>query len=98
VHLHLIRFWNQVDRITGIRPYSGFTQFRYRGADESTVYHSWQSAVRKRFASGFSLGMNYTYASAYSYTGSADIQLGTAVQDAYNIRADKAPPNEYVRH
>ena len=98
VHLHLIRFMNQVDRITGIRPYSGFTQFRYRDPDENTVYHSWQSAVRKRFSSGFSIGGSYTYASAYSYTGSADIQLGTAVQDAYNIRADKGPPNEYVRH
>jgi hypothetical protein len=94
----VIRFWNQVNRIAGIRPYSGFTQFRYRDADENTVYHSWQSAVRKRFASGFSLGMNYTYASACSFTNSADIQLGAAVQDAYNIRADKGPPSEYVRH
>ncbi len=98
VHLQMVRFWNQVDRITGIRPYSGFTQFRYRDTSESSVYHSWQSAVRKRFASGFSLGMNYTYASAYSYTNQADILLPASVQDIYNIRSDKAPPNEYVRH
>jgi hypothetical protein len=98
VHLQMVRFWNQVDRITGIRPYPGFTEFRYRDASESTVYHSWQSSVRKRFASGLNIGGNYTYASAYSYTDQGDLGLPGAVQDAFNVRADKAPPNDYLRH
>ena len=72
VHVQLVRFWNQVDRVTGIRPVPGYTQFRYRDAGDSTAYHSWQTSLRKRFSAGLSLGVNYTYASAYSYTGAAD--------------------------
>ena len=98
VHLQLVRFWNQVDRITGIRPVPGFTEFRYRDAGESTFYSAWQTSVRKRFSAGLSLGLAYTYASAYSYTGQADLLLPTAVQDAFNIRADKGPPDDFVRH
>ncbi len=98
VHLQLVRFWNQVDRITGIRPVAGFTEFRYRDAGESSLYNSWQSSIRKRFSAGLSLGAAYTYASAYSYTGQADLLLPTAVQDAYNVNADKGPPDDFVRH
>ena len=60
VHVQLVRFWNQVDRVTGIRPVPGYTQFRYRDAGDSTAYHSWQTSLRKRFTSGLSLGVNYT--------------------------------------
>ena len=97
VHLQLVRFWNQVDRITGSRPYPGFTEFRYRDGGDSSVYHSWQTSVRKRFSGGLGAGASYTYASAYSYTDQADIQLPGAVQDAFNVRADKAPPSDYLR-
>jgi hypothetical protein len=98
VHLQMVRFWNQVDRTTGIRPYAGFTQFRYRDAGESTAYHSWQTSLRKRFSAGLSGGVAYTWASAYSYTGAADLALPTSVQDIYNVRADKAPPDDFIRH
>lgn len=98
VNLQMVRFWNQVDRQTGIRPYPGFTEFRYRDAGESSAYHSWQTSIRKRFSAGFSVGANYTYASAYSYTNQSDLLLPSSVQDIYNVRADKAPPNDYVRH
>jgi hypothetical protein len=98
VHLQMVRFWNQVDRVTGIRPYPGFTQFRYRDAGESTAYHSWQTSLRKRFGSSFGAGLSYTWASAYSYTGAADLALPTSVQDIYNVRADKGPPDDFVRH
>ena len=98
VHMQMVRFWNQVDRITGVRPYPNFTQFRYRDAGESTAYHSWQNSVRKRFSSGFTAGVNYTWASAYSYTGQADLALPTSVQDIYNVRPDKGPPDDFVRH
>ncbi|HET8546894.1 MAG TPA: TonB-dependent receptor [Bryobacteraceae bacterium] len=98
VNMQMVRFWNQVDRITGIRPYAGFTEFRYRDAGESSAFHSWQNSVRKRFSMGLALGANYTYASAYSYTGEADLALPNSVQDIYNVRADKGPPNDFVRH
>jgi hypothetical protein len=98
VHLQMVRFWNQVDRITGVRPVPGFTQFRYRDAGESTAYHSWQTSVRKRFSAGIGVGANYTWASAYSYTGQADLLLPNSVQDIYNVRADRGRPDDFVRH
>lgn len=98
VHLQLVRFMNQVDRITGIRPVAGFTQYRYRDAGESTGFNSWQTSARKRFAAGLSIGGNYTWASAYSYTNQADLQLPTSVQDVTNVLADKGPPDDFIRH
>jgi len=98
VHLQMVRFWNEVDRVTGVRPYPGFTQFRYRDAGESTAYHSWQTSLRKRLGSSVAAGLSYTWASAYSYTGAADLALPTSVQDIYNVRADKGPPDDFVRH
>lgn len=98
VHLQLVRLWNQVNRVTGVRPYPGFTEFRYRDASDSSVYHSWQTSVRKRFAAGLVFGVNYTWASAYSYTGDADLLLPASVQDIYNISADKGPPGDFARH
>src|SRR5262249_34326617 len=98
VDLQLVRFWNQVDRLTGVRPYPGFTEFRYRDASDGSVYHSWQTSVRKRFAAGLVFGVNYTWASAYSYTGDADLLLPSSVQNIYDIRADKGPPSDFTRH
>lgn len=98
VHLQLVRFWNQVNRVTGVRPYAGFSEFRYRDAGDSSAYHSWQTSLRKRFSAGLVFGVNYTWASAYSYTGDNDLLLPASVQDIYNVRADKGPPGDFTRH
>ncbi|MCZ2156350.1 MAG: TonB-dependent receptor [Bryobacterales bacterium] len=98
MHLQMVRTWNQVDRTTGIRPVPGFTQFQYRDPSESTGYHAWQTSVRKRFAAGLNLGLGYTFASAFSYTGQADLIQPVSVQDAYNFRADRGRPDDYLRH
>ncbi len=97
-NLMMVRFWNPVDRITGVRPYRGFTEFRYRDAGESSFYSAWQTSLRKRFTRGLTFGANYTYGYQYSYTGDSDLLLPTSVQDVYNVRADKAPPDSFVRH
>jgi hypothetical protein len=44
------------------------------------------------------MSANYTWASAYSYTGQADLLLPTSVQDIYNVRADRGRPDDFVRH
>ncbi|MBC8165946.1 MAG: TonB-dependent receptor [Bryobacteraceae bacterium] len=98
VHIQMVRKWNQVDRITGQRPYSGFSEFRYRDATDSSAFHSWQTSLRKRFSSGLSAGANYTWASAFSYTNQSDLQLPNSVQDIYNVRADKGLPDGFIRH
>lgn len=98
LNLMMVRFWNPPDRITGVRPYPGFTEFRYRDAGEHTHYHSWQTTLRKRFAQGFLFNVNYTFASSTSYTDQADLLLPGSVQDIHNVRADKGPPAGDVRH
>lgn len=98
VNLMMVRFWNQVDRETGVRPYPGITEFRYRDAGESTAFHSWQTTIRKRFSSGLQFNVNYTYANSFSYTGDADLLLPGSVQDIYNIRGNKGLPDSDIRH
>jgi hypothetical protein len=98
LNLMMVRFWNPPDRVTGVRPYPGFTEFRYRDAGEHSHYHSWQSTLRRRFSNGFSFNLNHTFASSTSYTNDADLLLPGSVQDIHNVRADKGPPNSDVRH
>jgi hypothetical protein len=97
-NLMMVRFWNQVDRQTGLRPYSNVAEFRYRDAGESTAYHSWQSTLRKRFSQNFLFNVNYTYANSFSYTDDADLTLPGSVQDIFNVRADKGLPDTDIRH
>jgi len=98
VNMMMTRAWNQVDRVTGLRPYAGFTEFTYRDRGESTAFHSWQTTLRKRFSHGLQFNLNYTYANSYSYTGQADLLLPGSVQDIYNIRGDKGLPDSDIRH
>lgn len=98
VNLMMVRSWNQPDRLTGIRPYAGLAQFRYRDPGEHSHYHAWQNALKKRFTKGFSFNVYYTYAYSYSYTSDSDLLLPNSVQDIYNIRTDKGPPSADLRH
>lgn len=98
LNMMMVRFWNPPDRLTGVRPYAGFTEFRYRDAGEHTHFHSWQTTLRRRYSSGFLFNINYTFANSTSYTDQADLLLPGSVQDIHNVRADKGPPNEDVRH
>ena len=98
MNLMMVRSWNQPNRLTGIRPYAGLAQFRYRDPGEHSHYHAWQSALKKRFGQGVSFSLYYTYAYGYSYTADADLLLPNSVQDIYNVRADKGPPSADLRH
>jgi hypothetical protein len=98
INLTMVRTWNSPDRLTGVRPYAGLTQFRYRDPGEHTHYHAWQSSLKKRFGRGLSFHTYYTFAYGYSYTGDADLLLPNSVQDIYNVRSDKGPSNSYLRH
>jgi len=98
INLMMVRFWNPPDRVTGVRPYPGFTEFRYRDAGEHTHYHSWQSTLRRRWANGFSFNVNHTFSNSMSYTDEASLLLPGSVQDIHNVRADKGPPNGDVRN
>ncbi|MDX2181003.1 MAG: TonB-dependent receptor [Bryobacteraceae bacterium] len=98
IGLMMVRFMNPPDRVTGIRPVNGYAQFRYRDAAENSNYHAWQTSVRKRFGSGFLLGINYTWSKSLSYSNQADLLLPNAPQDIDNIRADYGPVDGDQKH
>jgi len=49
VKFRLLRNYNNVDRVTGIRPNPDLGQGMYFSSDQDTVYYSWQTSVRKRY-------------------------------------------------
>jgi hypothetical protein len=98
VNTMMARQWNQPDRETGLRPNPNLTAFRYRDSADSTNFHSWQTALRKRFSHGLSANLNYTWGRVMSYTGQADLLLPVSVQDINNISADYGPADLDVRH
>jgi hypothetical protein len=97
LHLNMVRMENLADRVTGISPNPAFGQFRYYDTSDASWYDALQVSLHKRFSSGLTFGVYYTYASNLSY-GDADLQLNNAPQDNNNIRADKGPTPYDIRH
>lgn len=92
--------WNRVDRLTGIRPNEGYTQFRYYQSADSSNYNSLQTALRKRFSHNLQFNVNYTYASNLSYYF-ADYNCCGAdngPQDLNDLRSNRGPTPYHVRH
>lgn len=90
---------NQVDRVTGIRPFAaaGFGQFRHFDTSESTSYHAWQTSLQKRFSNDFLFNVNYTWARSISYS-SGDLSTLANPQDPNNIRAERGPSPFDINH
>ncbi|MGC8792292.1 MAG: TonB-dependent receptor [Bryobacteraceae bacterium] len=98
VHANIVRKINQVDRITGLRPFPEYSEFRYYEASESVRYNAWQNTFRRRFAAGLQMGAVYTWAHTISYTNAANLGLPNPPQDTWNTRADKGPSPFDIRH
>ncbi len=93
--------YNQIDRITGERPNPSIGQGRYVSNDDRTVYHSWQSSMRKRFARGLGLNVYYTWGKVLSY-GQGDVISGD-LEDGFlqgfdEIRNNRGPAPADVEH
>lgn len=97
VKLIMVRDYNQVDRVTGIRD-PNFGQNRYYDTSESSHYHSWQSSLRKRFSRDFLFNVHYTYSNNISYNDGDLLLPGPRPQDINNLRAEKGPTPYDVRH
>lgn len=62
----------------------------------SLIYHAFQTSVNKRFSGGLNLLAAYTFA---KNLGTADGNVGTvAIQNAYDIAAEKGPVPPDFRH
>jgi outer membrane receptor protein involved in Fe transport len=97
VHLLYNRMINTVNRVTGLRPYAGFGQFRYFDTSESTTYHAWQTSLEKRYTAGLLFNAHYTWSRSMSY-GNADLSSLGAPQDPNNLAPEYGPSPYDVPH
>ncbi|HEY3455925.1 MAG TPA: TonB-dependent receptor [Bryobacteraceae bacterium] len=98
VHANVVRRINQVDPLTGLRPYPDYSEYNYYDGSESVHYNAWQNSIRRRFARGFQLGAAYVWANTISYSNAANLGFPNPPQDSKNIRGDKGPSPFDVRH
>ncbi|MGP8244690.1 MAG: TonB-dependent receptor domain-containing protein [Bryobacteraceae bacterium] len=94
--LNMVRFQNYPDRLTNIVPNPNFGTFRYFDAANTSNYNSLQAAFKKRYSSGLSLDLDYTWSRSMGY-GSSDVGLETPPQDNYNLANDYGPTPFDVR-
>ena len=99
----LHRVFNQVDRVTGVRPNLRLAEGYYVDNSQTTLYTSWQSSLRKRFSHGFTASANYTWGKGLAtengdiggyYQGIADV----SVQDFFNLGAERGPADGDTTH
>lgn len=98
------RRFNLPDRLTGERPNpllipGGY----YVDNSESTVHHSLQTSLRKRFSSKLSFDFHYTYGKTLAFVGGdVGVYYGTdandQIQDFFNTRIERGPATGDVTH
>jgi hypothetical protein len=103
IKYRLRRQYNEVDRLTGVRPNPELGAGRYFDSSQNTVYASWQSSLRKRYSQNFSGAFHYTWGKALSAGGGdtgADFSGDTTlnIQDFFNVRANRGPSAGDVTH
>ncbi len=105
VKFPLLRWFNQVDRVTGLRPnqdlpFEGY----YWDSSATTLYSSWQNTLRKRFSRNFSFNLDYVWGKGLSYIGGnpAGWTTGdtsrTAIQDFNNWKINRSPVTGDLTH
>jgi hypothetical protein len=103
IKYRLRRQYNEVNRITGVRPNPALGAGRYFDSSQNTVYASWQSSLRKRYSNNLSGAIHYTWGKALAYAGGdtgADFSGDTTltIQDFFNVRANRGPSAGDVVH
>src|SRR6266852_6155961 len=103
VKLMMIRVFNPVDRVTGIRPNSKIGEGDYVDNSQNSVYYSWQNSSRKRYSRNLTGSFHYTWSRALSYTGgdigaTANGDSVRTVQDFFNWRIERSPTAGDVTH
>jgi len=103
VKFRLRRQFNEVDRVTGLRPNPGLGTGSYLDSSQTTSYWSWQTSLRKRMSRGLLGSMHYTWGKALSVAGgdtgatfSGDAVL--TIQDFFDVRANRGPSAGDVTH
>ena len=103
IKYRLRRQFNEVNRITGLRPNPNLGTGIYFDSSQTSSYYSWQSSLRKRFSRGFTGSMHYTWGKGLAYTGgdtgatfSGDSFV--SIQDFFDVRSNRGPSAGDVTH
>ncbi|MBI2690206.1 MAG: TonB-dependent receptor [Acidobacteria bacterium] len=99
----LRRQFNEVNRLTGLRPNPDLGTGIYFDSSQTSSYYSWQSSFRKRLSRGFMGSAHYTWGKGLSYSGgdtgaSFSGDTVVAVQDFFDVRSNYGPSAGDVKH
>jgi outer membrane receptor protein involved in Fe transport len=103
VKLPINRTYNLPDRVTGIRPNAQISQGYYLDNSQTSVYHSWQTTLRKRFSRNVTFAVRYTWGKQLALD-SGDIgayyqnDANVRAQDFFNLRREWGPGDGDVTH
>lgn len=105
VKFTMLRWFNQINRETGLRPNQSLPYEGYYYDDaEQTFYASWQTSLRKQYSRRLSFNAHHTWGKGLAYIGgnaagwfSGDISR-TAIQDFNNIRINRSPVSGDITH
>jgi hypothetical protein len=95
--LNLVRDYNQVDRVTGLRPNPALGQFRFYDGSDRSRYESWQTSLRKRMSNNFLFNMHYTWSHQLTFSDGDLVLNSQRQQDNNNLRAERGPGPTDVR-
>ncbi len=96
--LNMVRDFNQVDRLTGVRAFPTLGTFRYYDGSERSRYESWQTSVRKRLSHNFLFNVHYTWSHQLTFSDGDLVLNSQRPQDNNNLRAERGPGPTDVRH
>src|SRR5258708_13843004 len=79
-----------------LRPNQQFSSIIFISNLADSVYHSWQTTVRKRFAAGFLMNFSYTFGKAIDDQSGDPVATSynpttSTVSDSHNLRRDRGP-------
>lgn len=103
VKFNLSRTYNQVDRVTGIRPNPNDIQGGYLDNSQQTNYNAWQTSLKQRFTRGLAFNLHHTWGKSLSYSG-GDIAAGYmgdtrgSIEDFSNIQIERSLSAGDVAH
>jgi hypothetical protein len=95
-----LHWLNEVDAATGRRPNPATGRVSYQEHSGMSNYHGLQTSLRKRFSSGYTFNVHYTWAKAIEQGGIDNMTASNVanVQDHRNIRASRGRHMADIRH
>jgi hypothetical protein len=105
VKFPLLRWYNQIDRVTGQRPNQDLPfESHFYDDSQQSFYASWQSSLRKQFSNSLAFNVHHTWGKGLSYIGgnaagwfSGDVSR-TAIQDFNNVKINRSPVAGDINH